>query len=215
MSGEEESLRAQLGRPVPPGTWCVIGEIPQPPAAVHEAAGSGPLRPAGRGVVGVVLLVLLSPFLLLGLIFKGLYRVSQFRDRIVEGGRDRARHRETARRERTAEVFDGNWSGQAGQLLLRWYEASRDKERYLALDPGAGTAPGGILLAVHAQDEKDRKALRVLTVLPPEAAYLVDPVPGDTGSTIVRVAFRDGSWLHLDALTEASDYVKLLEGRRA
>jgi hypothetical protein len=91
-------------------------------------------------------------------------------------------------------VFDGNWHGDAGQFLLRWYSHSTHHERLLL------ATPDGIVLAAPPQRVSTgrEKHMQVVARLSADEATLVDPFSGEFETRMLLIRFRDGSWLRVD-----------------
>ncbi|MER5974316.1 hypothetical protein ABT112_32190 [Streptomyces sp. NPDC002055] len=176
--------------------WCTIGSIPAPPPEVHEGAGNGPLGPGSPRPLEVLRQVLAAPLRPLRVVFDALQR---FDTRFLnENGAGSVRHARARRDAAVAEhgldrVFDGDWCGSAGQLLLRWYEQSAHPGRLVAL--GAGR----IVLAGPVQRVAAREPhqLQILTEFTPDEAVLEDPLLGAHRHDRLRLRFSDGSWLVL------------------
>ncbi|WKX70966.1 hypothetical protein [Streptomyces sp. XD-27] len=102
---------------------------------------------------------------------------------------------------RLDEVFDGDWSAAAGQLLLRWYSDSRHHTRLALL------APGRIVLAAPRKRvwRKPARKMEIVAELPGDQATIEDPLNGRWELRKFRIRFRDGSWLVLTAQTDISE----------
>ncbi|MFJ2906150.1 hypothetical protein [Streptomyces sp. NPDC087212] len=198
----ERTIRDRLGVTPDAGAWCTIGKIPEPPSAVHQAAGSGALRPAFRRPLGLLGAVLAVPFMPIALLFSLLASGEEALKRLLrtQKERDAARAADLAlkRRDETIvelgldKVFDGDWNGAAGQFLLRWYSHSSHHQRFVLL------AEGRLLLAAPPKRVSVRRdeRMRVVAELLPGEATLEDPLPAYESRTL-RIRFTDGSWLTL------------------
>ncbi|MFD7685266.1 hypothetical protein [Streptomyces sp. NPDC059781] len=91
-------------------------------------------------------------------------------------------------------VFDGDWHGNAGQFLLRWYGHSTHHQRLLL------ATPDGIVLAAPPQRVSvgREKHMQVVARLSADEATLVDPFSGEFETRMLLIRFRDGSWLRVD-----------------
>ncbi|MFJ8085069.1 hypothetical protein ACIQ6Y_31180 [Streptomyces sp. NPDC096205] len=195
----------RLGVRAEAGDWCTIDRIPQPPAEVLAAAGDPRLRPARMPPLGMVGAALGAPFIPLVMFFellaKGEEAFMRFLDPKVEKDRLRAKRRdEKARREVIVaqqgldKVFDGDWHGQAGQFLLRWYTHSTHHQRLLL------ATPQGIVLAAPPQRVSvgREKHLQVVARIPAAEAHLYDPFLGEFETRMLLIRFQDGSWLRVE-----------------
>jgi hypothetical protein len=201
----------RLGLHAEAGDWCWIGKIPQPPADVLQAAGNPRLRPARLPLLGMIGAVLGAPFIplvmLLSLLAYAEEAVKRALDNKQEKEQRRAKKEEDKRRDATIaqqdldKVFDGNWHGNAGQFLLRWYSHSTHHERLLL-----ATQEGIVLAAPPQRVSVGReKRLQIVARLPASEATLVDPFSGEFGTRILLIRFRDGSWLRVDTEELRSD----------
>ncbi|MFE8954481.1 hypothetical protein [Streptomyces althioticus] len=194
----------RLGVRAEAGEWCWIGEIPQPPADVLDAAGDPRTRPARRPPLALAGTVLGAPFLpilwLLMLLARAEEAVERALDTKEEKERHRARKEDGKRRDAVVEqrgldnVFDGDWKGAAGQFLLRWYSHSTHHERLVF------AGQDGIVFASpprRVSMGRDKRA-QVVARLSPEEAALEDPFGGEFETRIMLIRFRDGSWLRMD-----------------
>ncbi|QKV96639.1 hypothetical protein HUT19_37155 [Streptomyces sp. NA02950] len=212
---ELKRMERRLGGAATWGTWCEIGRIPPPPAEVRAAAGGGRLRPGFIRPHVLLGYLLVAPVILLGvavpLAFALLGAALEAVHRAFSAtARGTARHEKEQQREKESrhqekeendaaeltahrldETFDGDWSGRAGQLLLRWYGMSSYPRRLLLrtdthlviAGPRRRVATGSL-----------RKS-RVLERIPLEEVAVETPLPGRT--TVNRLRFQDGSWLVL------------------
>ncbi|MFC8140191.1 hypothetical protein ACFUKV_00235 [Streptomyces paradoxus] len=201
----------RLGIHAEAGDWCWIGKIPQPPADVLQAAGNPRLRPARLPPLSMIGMVLCAPFIpllmLLRLLSAAEEAVKRSLDRKEEKEQRRAKEEEDKRRDAAIaqqdldNVFDGNWHGNAGQFLLRWYSHSTHHERMLL-----ATREGIVLAAPPRRVSVGReKRLQVVARLPASEATLVDPFSGEFETSILLIRFRDGSWLRVDTEELRSD----------
>ncbi|WP_435283751.1 hypothetical protein [Streptomyces koelreuteriae] len=202
----------RLGIHVEAGEWCTIDKIPQPPADVLEAAGNPRLRPARMPVLGMVGATLGAPFIpvitFLELLAKIEAAVMRSLDPKDEKERLRAK-KDDERRRRSAivaqqgldKVFDGNWHGNAGQFLLRWYGHSTHHQRMLL------ATPEGIVLAAPPRRVSvgREKNLEIVARLPASEATLIDPFSGEFETRMLLIRFRDGSWLRVETEELRSD----------
>ncbi|MFF8567533.1 hypothetical protein ACF06N_21485 [Streptomyces albidoflavus] len=229
---EQKAAERLLGTGPVTGDWCrLASRIPRPPKGVWAAAGKGPLRPARvplvealmyplvavailPGVAGVLLADLL--FETLPKAIRRLFSPQRWGDSRV----NRAERREAARAERDEagrkraaikehrldELFDGDWQGAAGQLLLRWYGQSRHDTRLVLL------APGRIVLAAPRRRvwRKAAKRSRVVAEIPASEAVVEDPLHGGGERGVFRLLFRDGSWLVLRAIDPGDRFSRVL-----
>ncbi|MFG3017944.1 hypothetical protein ACGFZQ_05230 [Streptomyces sp. NPDC048254] len=194
-------IQSRLGVPAECAAWCRIGKIPTPPKDVHRAAGDGPLRPAlirPLGALGVILTGLLSPLLLLLFL---LSKVADAEEWLKASALERARARVKAREAKEGkatvrargldQVFDGDWNKAAGQFLLRWYSHSAHPTRALVLTQDR------IILAAPPKrvSVRQEERLRVVADIPATEAVVEDPLAELHTSDLLRIRFRDGSWL--------------------
>ncbi|MFD8811188.1 hypothetical protein ACFV23_06805 [Streptomyces sp. NPDC059627] len=194
-------IQSRLGVPAECAVWCRIGAIPTPPKDVHRAAGGGPLKPAlirPLGMLGMALAGLVSPLILLVFLLSKVADAEEWlKASASERARARTRAREakegkaTVRVQRLDQVFDGDWNRSAGQLLLRWYGHSSHHNRALALTQDR------IILAAPPKRVSVRQEarLRVVADIPATEAVVEDPLAGLHTSHLLRLRFRDGSWL--------------------
>ena len=184
--------------------WCWIDKIPQPPADVLQAAGTPRLRPARLPPLGLIGAVLGAPFMplvmLLSLLSDAEEAVKRSLGSKAEKERWRAKKEEDKRRDALVvqqgldKVFDGNWSANAGQFLLRWYSHSTHHQRLLL-----ATQEGIVLAAPPQRVSVGRdKHMQVVARLPADEASLVDPFSGEFETRLLLIRFRDGSWLRID-----------------
>ncbi|MFD4302715.1 MULTISPECIES: hypothetical protein [unclassified Streptomyces] len=229
---ERKAIERLLGTGPVIGDWCRLAtRIPRPPKEVWAAAGRGPLRP-GRiplvealmyPLVALVVLPGVVGVLLADLLFEVLPTAIRrlFFPRRRGGSRgNRAERREAARAERNEaerkraaikehrldELFDGDWQGAAGQLLLRWYGQSRHGTRLVLL------VPGRIVLAAPRRRvwRKAAKRARVVAEIPASEAVVEDPLHGGGERGVFRLLFRDGSWLVLRAIDPGDRFSEVL-----
>ncbi|MGW6273948.1 hypothetical protein [Streptomyces sp. NPDC055060] len=160
--------------------------------------------------------VLISPFTLIAWMLIPLAGAEQAVTRALDTKRGRERRREKAadaKRRKTLIVeqgldlvFDGNWQGNAGQFLLRWYAHSTCDARLVLL-----TQDGIVLAAPPVRAVRDREEhLRVVARLAPDEASLVDPFPYEYETRMLLLRFRDGTWLRIEAADTHSDLHKHL-----
>lgn len=198
------------------GEWCKLGPIPQPPPEVHAATGNGRLRP-GRVPLGFVLLMVLgTPLWVLVLCYVLLegaltFLVAAFRPlrnlRRVRSSRQESKAaRNAATQNGFDRVFDGDWSGEAGQFLLRYYTLSEHPQRLVALAPGVIGFLGTPERAMFGKG----KEMQVLQVLTADQAVIENPPAGVRSTGKFRIRFADGTWVTLQADTP-SDIHELLD----
>ncbi|MFG3716286.1 hypothetical protein ACGF8D_00570 [Streptomyces massasporeus] len=201
----------RLGIEAAAGDWCWIDKIPQPPADVLQAAGNPRLRPARLPLLGMVGVVLGAPFMpllmLLSLLSDAEEAVKRALGTKEEKERWRTKKEDDRRRDATIaqqgleKVFDGNWHGEAGQFLLRWYGHSTHHQRLLL-----ATEDGIVLAAPPRRVSVGReKHLQVVARVPASEATLVDPFSGEFETRTLLMRFRDGSWLRVDTEELRSD----------
>ncbi|MFC9504907.1 hypothetical protein [Streptomyces sp. NPDC057002] len=209
--GKQRMLADRLGVQAEAAEWCTIDKIPQPPAEVLQAAGHPRFRPARLrplGMVGAVLAVPFMPVLmLLTLLSNGEEAIKRSLATKDEKERLRVKDEDDKRRDALIaqqgldQVFDGNWDGNAGQFLLRWYSHSTHHQRLVL------ATEDGIVLAAPPQRVTvgREKHMQVVARLPATDAILVDPFSGEFETRIVLIRFRDGSWLRVDTEEPRSD----------
>ncbi|WP_105975570.1 hypothetical protein [Streptomyces geranii] len=194
----------RLGIQAEAGDWCTIDKIPQPPAEVLQAAGNPKLRPAGMRPLGMVGAVLGAPFIPVISLFELLARIEaavmRSLDTKEEKERWQAKKEDEKRRDATIaqqgldKVFDGNWSADAGQFLLRWYDHSTHHQRLLL-----ATQEGLVLAAPPQRVSVGReKHTQIVARIPATEATLVDPFSGEFETRALLIRFRDGSWLRVE-----------------
>ncbi|MFC9126971.1 hypothetical protein ACFT4A_09005 [Streptomyces sp. NPDC057099] len=209
--GKQRAAMDRLGIHPKAADWCWIGKIPQPPADVLQTAGNPRLRPAMRPPLGMIGVVLGAPFVplivLLSLLAEAEEAVKRALDTKEEKERRRAKKADDKRRDAAVtrqgldQVFDGDWHGDAGQFLLRWYSHSTHHERMLF-----ATEEGIVLAAPPKRVSVGReKRLQVVARVPASEATLVDPFSGEFETRILLIRFRDGSWLRVDTEELRSD----------
>ncbi|MEU4926977.1 hypothetical protein AB0G54_10800 [Streptomyces yokosukanensis] len=207
----DRAIRTRLGVTPDAAAWCTIGEIPEPPAEVHGAAGSGPLRPAFMRPLGILGVVLAAPLMFIAKVFSLLSSAEEHLKLLLstqEGERERARAKKLDLKRRDEAVvelgldktFDGDWSRSAGQLLLQWYGHSSHHQRFVAL------AQGRILLAAPPKRVSVRRddRMQVVAEIPAGDGVLEDPLPAFENDRL-RLRFKDGSWLTLTSEEWRSD----------
>ncbi|MET9902087.1 hypothetical protein [Streptomyces sp. NPDC006446] len=195
--------RNRLGFTPDAAAWCVIGRIPEPPEDVRQAAGALRTRPAFMRPTAMAGVVLAAPFmligLLLGLLATGVEALQALLATKEERAAARSERRAAKLRDRAVtehgldKTFDGDWSGAAGQLLLRWYGHSSHHQRLVALTEGRT-----VLAAPPKRVSNRRESLvQVVAEIPAEDAVIEDPLLGEHASDRLRIRFTDGSWLTL------------------
>ncbi|MFI5687690.1 hypothetical protein [Streptomyces sp. NPDC051636] len=209
--GKQRGATQRLGIHAEAGAWCTIGKIPQPPADVLHAAGTPRLRP-GRlrplGMAGAVLAVPFMPLLMLLTLLSNAEEAVK-RSLATEDEKERLRVQDEGDKRRDAtiaergldRVFDGNWHGNAGQFLLRWYSHSTHHQRLIL-----ATQDGIVLAAPPQRVTVGRvKRMQIVARLPATEATLVDPFFGEFETRMVLIRFRDGSWLRVETEEPRSD----------
>lgn len=202
--GKQRLITDRLGIHAEAGEWCWIEKIPQPPADVLQAAGNPRLRPARLPPLGMVGAVLGAPFMPLIMLLSLLSDAEQAVERSLgskeEKERWQAKKAEDKRRDAAIvqqgldKVFDGNWHGDAGQFLLRWYGHSTHHQRLLL-----ATEDGIVLAAPPKRVSVGReKHMQIVARIPAAEATLVDPFSGEFETRVLLIRFRDGSWLRVD-----------------
>lgn len=195
----------RLGVQVEAGDWCTIGKVPQPPADVLQAAGNPRLRPARMPPLGMLGAALGGPFIPVIVLFELLAKMEEAVMRSLDPKDEKERlraKREDEKRRRDAtiaqqgldKIFDGDWHGDAGQFLLRWYTHSTHHQRLLLV-----TQEGIVLAAPPQRVSVGReKHMQVVARLSADEATLVDPFSGEFETRMLLIRFRDGSWLRVD-----------------
>ncbi|MFI0809527.1 hypothetical protein [Streptomyces echinatus] len=198
--------------------WCEIHKpIPAPPKDVHRAAGKGRLKPGHHWLLyvgAVVFFFVVVPMMLLDKLGARLdgssrprrNRAARTGQPQTPGGPQRAAtdpERARDRREDPADgVFDGDWSGTAGQLLLRWYGHSPNPKRLVILAGGhvsIATSPRRRLSPTKADD------FRTFAEFPLDQVRIEGEAGQPRGFATFRLSFTDGSWLELGRLAEPED----------
>ncbi|MDU0255482.1 hypothetical protein RVN83_20555 [Streptomyces sp. PU10] len=214
-TGLAKVAKTRLGLAADCAAWCRISKIPEPPAEVRKAAGGAPVRPAfirPLGMLGVALVAVLWPFGALLALLASLEDLAEWLLSSKERARARARARDDEERKKAIkdhaldQLFDGNWTATAGQLLLRWYGHSSHPKRLLVLTPDR------IVLAAPPKRVSVRQAERMVVVaeIPTSEARVEDPLLGVHPSDRLRIVFSDGSWLTVITDEERSDIHKHL-----
>ncbi|MBR8643168.1 hypothetical protein KEF29_37175 [Streptomyces tuirus] len=209
--GKQRVVTDRLGIHAEAGEWCTIDKIPQPPADVLEDADNPRLRPARMPLLGMVGAVLGAPFIpvitFLELLAKIESAVMRSLDTKEEKERWRAKKEDEKRRDATItqqgldKVFDGNWHGNAGQFLLRWYSHSTHHQRMLL-----ATQEEIVLAAPPQRVSVGReKHMQIVARIPASEATLVDPFSGEFETRTLLIRFRDGSWLRVETEELRSD----------
>ncbi|MXM62465.1 hypothetical protein GR925_03115 [Streptomyces sp. HUCO-GS316] len=201
----------RLGIRAEAGEWCTIDKIPQPPAEVLQAVGTSRLRPGRLRPLGMVGAVIAVPFMPLLMLLTLLSTVEEAVKRSLatkdEKERLRAKDEDDRRRDATIaeqgldRIFDGNWYGNAGQFLLRWYSHSTHHQRLVL------ATQDEIVLAAPPQRVTvgREKHMKIVARLPTAEATLVDPYSGEFETRMVLLRFRDGSWLRVETEEPRSD----------
>ncbi|MFF4549824.1 hypothetical protein ACFY1J_37295 [Streptomyces sp. NPDC001406] len=209
--GKQREIAQRLGVHAEAGEWCSIDKIPQPPADVLEDAGTSRLRPGRLRPLGMVGAVLAVPFMPLLMLLTLLSNVEDAVKRSLatkdEKERFRVQDEDDKRRDAIIaeqgldRVFDGDWHGNAGQFLLRWYSHSTHHQRLVL------ATQDGIVLAAPPQRVTvgREKHMEIVARLPATEATLVDPFSGEFDTRAVLIRFRDGSWLRVETEEPRSD----------
>ncbi|MFF8934848.1 hypothetical protein ACF08O_09010 [Streptomyces paradoxus] len=210
--GKQRVVADRLGIDAEAGEWCTIDKIPAPPPDVLRAAGSPRLRPARMRPLGMAGAALGAPFIPVIMFFELLAKIEQVVMRSLDANDEKKRLRakeedEKRRRDATVaqqgldKVFDGNWHGNAGQFLLRWYSHSTHHQRLLL------ATQDEIVLAAPPQRVSvgREKRMEVVARLPASEATLVDPFSGEIETRMLLIRFRDGSWLRVETEELRSD----------
>lgn len=210
--GKQRVATDRLGVHAEAGDWCTIDKIPQPPADVLRAADNPRLRPARMPPLGMVGAALGAPFIPVIMFFEFLAKIEEAVMRSLDTRDEKKRLRakredEKQRRDATNaqqgldNVFDGNWHGNAGQFLLRWYSHSTHHQRLLL-----ATQEGIILAAPLRRVSVGReKHMRIVARLPATGATLADPFSGELETRMLLIRFQDGSWLRVHTEELRSD----------
>ncbi|MFF1294116.1 MULTISPECIES: hypothetical protein [unclassified Streptomyces] len=206
----DRTLRNRLGVTLDAGAWCTIGKIPTPPPEIHQAAGGAALKPAFIRPLGLLGFVLGAPFLLvLALLtllasaeeaLKKWLATGSEREKLLAADLDIERRDEAATELGLDKTFDGDWSREAGQFLLRWYSHSSHHQRFVVL------AQGRILLAAPPKRVSVAKEqrMRIVAEISAGEAALENPLPAYEFNKL-RIRFTDGSWLVLTTKEMRSD----------
>ncbi|GGQ20443.1 hypothetical protein GCM10010266_49510 [Streptomyces griseomycini] len=210
--GKQRAATERLGIHAEAGGWCTIDKIPHPPADVLQAADNPRLRPARMRPLGMLGAALGAPFILVITFFEFLAKAEEAVMRSLDTRDEKERLRvkkEDEKRRRDAitaqqgidKVFDGNWHGDAGQFLLRWYGHSTHHQRLLL-----ATTEGIALAAPPRRVSAGReKHLQIVARLSAAEATLADPFSGEFKTRMLLIRFQDGSWLRVDTEEFRSD----------
>ncbi|MBL1087283.1 hypothetical protein JK359_35905 [Streptomyces actinomycinicus] len=187
--------------------WCGLHkDIPQPPKEVHRAAGKGRLKPGRHWLyyMGLVLAaVIIIPWFLVDKLDELLTSKRARQDLIGRrADREPTTQRADGDRHRPLEpsddVFDGDWSLTAGQVLLRWYGQSPNPRRLLLLTRDRiclAASPGRRLSPTKADD------FDIVT----EFTHGEARIHREPGQRHFFLRFTDGSWLNLGRLADSED----------
>lgn len=190
--------------------WCGIpGAVPRPPKEIHRAAGKGRLKPRRHWMVyvgAVLFCVIVVPYMLMDLLSQKL------EGRPAGSGRRNApspgREEPDADGERPqSEVFDGDWELTAGQLLLRWYDASPNRARlFLATRDRVcfAASPRRRIFPHSAHD------FRLVTEFGSDEVRIEAEAGQPRGFARFGLHFPDGSWLSLGGLAGPDDADRFL-----
>ncbi|MEU0007222.1 hypothetical protein ABZ079_23815 [Streptomyces sp. NPDC006314] len=196
--------------------WCGLpGDVPAPPKEAHRAAGRDRLKPgrhwlyyAGLTLAGAVVI----PWFLADQLLKGIDRLpwkqvrqeqARARSGRAVGTRGTGGDRPSARKP-SDNVFDGDWTLTAGQLLLRWYTQSPNSRRLLLLTRERiclAASPKRRLSPTNADD------FDIVTEFTRGEARL----HREPDRRHFSLCFADGSWLHLGRPAEAEDAERFLD----
>lgn len=169
------------------GEWYWIDKIPQPPTDVLQTADN-PRPPPCRAAPAAH-------------DRRGARCADHPPPHAVESSVRCGRSRQASPQQGLDKVFDGNWQGDAGQFLLRWYSHSIHHQRLLL-----ATREGIVLAAPPRRVSVGReKHLQIVARLPAAEAALVDPFSGEFETRMLLIRFRDGSWLRVDTEELRSD----------
>ncbi|MGW1619841.1 hypothetical protein [Streptomyces sp. NPDC002172] len=215
----DRTIRDRLGVTPDAAAWCTIGKIPEPPAEVHRATGSGPLGPASMPPLGMLGVVLGTPLLYIGKLLGLVGAAEEAVKRMLSTDGEQERHRaaQLDRKRRDASVvelgldktFDGDWNGAAGRFLLQWYSHSSHHQRLVAL------AGNRILLAAPPKRVSVRRdaLTQVVAEIPAGDAVLTDPLPEFENNRLL-LRFKDGSWIRLTTEERRSELHTYLARRQ-
>ncbi|MGP3951638.1 hypothetical protein [Streptomyces sp. 7N604] len=210
----QRNVRERLGIEAKIGAWCGIGNVPEPPEEVHDAAGRGRLHPALMRPLAMLGTALSYPF---KIVLIPLAWLDDVTNRIDETRWDREQRQAKAQvvgrrdaaiaQEGLDKVFDGDWDGAAGQFLLRWYSHSSHHRRLILL------VEGRIVLLAPAKRVSVRvpERMRIVAEIPVGQAVIEDPLLGRYESNKLRMRFTDGSWLILNTEETPSDIHRWLK----
>ncbi|MEV1290233.1 hypothetical protein [Micromonospora sp. NPDC049679] len=204
LSGRAHHELTRLFPGSPPTVWCTVdGRIPRPPRETHRAAGGGRLRP-GRPrllellVISLALLVL--PVMLLQKLARRLMETPDDRRRRRRAQAARADRGARATRLRTTwgavgdeQIFDGDWAGAAGQLLLSWFDRCPNPRRLLVVAPQRIALVGPRQRAAYPARARNF----VLIAEFPRGEVELESPDIDSEPCYLRLRFADGSWLIL------------------
>ncbi|MFI1177321.1 hypothetical protein [Streptomyces melanogenes] len=214
----ERRARKILGEDPVALVWCSIRKaIPTPPKDVHRAAGKGRLKKRHHWLfyVGAVLgFFIIVPWFLLDTLGKKIdwllsskpARGRQVR-RTPDGDTRVPRPPRTVDRDPAEEVFDGDWSLAAGQLLLRWYSQSPNPRRLVLLTQDricVAASPRRRLSPTKADD------FQIVTELGRHEARIEAEAGQPRGFATFRIHFADNSWLELGQLANPEDADRFL-----
>ncbi|MCX4444546.1 hypothetical protein OG998_30820 [Streptomyces albidoflavus] len=213
----QRRARKVLGEDPVALVWCEIHRpIPKPPKDIHRAAGSGRLKSRHHWLWyagAVVFCVVVVPVILLDSLGRyvdrwlwGLGRGAQAGEPQTPSGPHRPGRRRSPGsgrgHEPTDDVFDGDWSLTAGQLLLRWYGHSPSPQRLVMLTRDricVAASPHRRLSPTKADD------FQVVTEFTLDHARIEGDTGQPRGFATFRLAFTDGSWLELGQLGDPED----------
>lgn len=217
---ETERVQELVGHRGVKGEWCKIREIPEPPPAVHVAAGGGPLCPGAlspfQHILRVAKWIALIPFAVLGVLYglidhapslasglrskDGIGPIRRARSRVADSEKALADHG-------LDQAFDGDWQKEAGQFLLRYYAQSAYPERLVIL------APGSIffLAPLKRVSFGRRKKMEMLVEFRVGQAVIENPLLSEYETEELRLRFADDSWFVLIASDVSNELNMMLE----
>ncbi|MBB5122408.1 hypothetical protein AF335_26010 [Streptomyces eurocidicus] len=185
--------------------WCGIpSAVPRPPKEIHRAAGKGRLKPGRHWAVyvgAVLFCVIVVPYMLMDLLSQKAARRIDGSGRRNPPSPGREETGDTGARPRD-QVFDGDWNLTAGQLLLRWYDASPNRARlFLATrDRVCFAASPRRRVFPHSADD-----FRLMAEFGSGEVRIEAETGQPRGFARFDLHFPDGSWLTLGNLAGPDD----------